>query len=74
MRFGGNDSEVLSRLCWIRDTLGPALGLALRELGGIALKPLIAQNWQQVKYAREAVNYLRLDCSHGAVQCIHVRP
>src|SRR5256884_8257923 len=43
MRFGGNDTEVLARLRWIRDVLGPALGRALRECGGISLKPLIAR-------------------------------
>ena len=26
MRFGGNDAEVLGRLAWLRDVLGPALG------------------------------------------------
>src|SRR5262245_51028027 len=43
MRFGGNDDEVLERLRWIRDVLGPALGRALRLAGGIALKPLVAR-------------------------------
>jgi hypothetical protein len=43
MRFGGNDAEVLDRLRWMRDVLGPALGRALRETGGIPLKPLIAR-------------------------------
>src|SRR5262249_40237144 len=43
MRFGGNDSEVLDRLRWIKEALGPALGRALRETGGIALEPLIAR-------------------------------
>jgi len=43
MRFGGNDAGVLDRLRWIRETLGPALGRALRESGGIPLKPLIAR-------------------------------
>jgi uncharacterized protein DUF1116 len=43
MRFGGNDAEVLNRLRWIREILGPALGQALRELGGVPLKPLIAR-------------------------------
>ncbi|HKS63267.1 MAG TPA: DUF1116 domain-containing protein, partial [Xanthobacteraceae bacterium] len=43
MRFGGNDAEVLDRLRWIREVLGPALGRAVRESGGIALKPLIAR-------------------------------
>jgi hypothetical protein len=43
MRFGGNDAEVLDRLRWIREVFGPALGSALRETGGIPLKPLIAR-------------------------------
>lgn len=43
MRFGGNDTEVLDRLRWIRDILGPALGRAIRETGGIPVKPLIAR-------------------------------
>jgi hypothetical protein len=43
MRFGGNDAEVLDRLRWIRDVLGPTLGRALRDCGGISLKPLIAR-------------------------------
>jgi len=43
MRFGGNDEEVLTRLAWLRDVLGPAMGAALRESGGIELKPLIAR-------------------------------
>ncbi|HET6221102.1 MAG TPA: DUF1116 domain-containing protein, partial [Dongiaceae bacterium] len=43
MRFGGNDTEVLRRLAWLRDTLGPLLGKALRARGGVPLKPLIAR-------------------------------
>jgi hypothetical protein len=43
MRFGGNDGEVLDRLAWIRDRLGPALGAALRQCGGIELKGLVAR-------------------------------
>ena len=43
MRFGGNDAEVLKRLRWLRDVLGPALGKALRARQGVALKPLIAR-------------------------------
>jgi hypothetical protein len=43
MRFGGNDAEVLARLAWLRDVLGPALGRALFEMGGIPLKPIIAR-------------------------------
>ena len=43
MRFGGNDDQVLDRLRWIRDELGPLLGAAIRNIGGISLKPLIAR-------------------------------
>ena len=43
MRFGGNDAEVLARLAWLRDALGPALGAALRASGGIELKGIIAR-------------------------------
>jgi len=43
MRFGGNDEEVLDRLRWLRDEFGPALGRALRESGGLALKNIIAR-------------------------------
>jgi hypothetical protein len=43
MRFGGNDAEVLGRLAWLRDVLGPAFGRALREIGGIPLKALVAR-------------------------------
>ena len=43
MRFGGNDAEVLARLAWLRDDFGPALGAALRDGEGIALKPLVAR-------------------------------
>ncbi len=43
MRFGGNDREVLDRLRWLGDALGPALSGALRDSGGVALKPLIAR-------------------------------
>ncbi|MGI9480672.1 MAG: DUF1116 domain-containing protein [Hyphomicrobiaceae bacterium] len=43
MRFGGNDAEVLNRLRWLRDELGPAMGVALRSGGGISLKALVAR-------------------------------
>jgi len=43
MRFGGNDAEVLARLRWLRDELGPLLGKALREMGGVPLKTLVAR-------------------------------
>jgi hypothetical protein len=43
MRFGGNDSEVLDRLRWIADVLGPSLSSALKASGGIGLKSIIAR-------------------------------
>ncbi len=43
MRFGGNDDEVVQRLRWMADRLGPALGAALRHCGGIQLNKLIAR-------------------------------
>ena len=43
MRFGGNDAEVLDRIRWLTSGLGPLMGAALRQMGGIALKPLIAR-------------------------------
>jgi hypothetical protein len=43
MRFGGNDAEVLDRIRWLTSDLGPMLGVALREMGGIPLKALIAR-------------------------------
>ncbi len=43
MRFGGNDAEVLDRIRWLTHELGPMLGAALRQMGGIPLKPLIAR-------------------------------
>ncbi len=43
MRFGGNDEEVLARLRWLANTLGPALSAALRAYHGIALKGIVAR-------------------------------
>lgn len=43
MRFGGNDAEVLRRLRWIADVLGPALSSALEQSGGIGLKSIVAR-------------------------------
>jgi hypothetical protein len=44
LRFGAYDDEVISRLEWMRDILGPSLAKALRLVeGGVALTPLIAR-------------------------------
>lgn len=43
LRFGAYGPEVLERLAWMRKTLAPALGRVLDALGGVELKPLVAQ-------------------------------
>lgn len=43
LRFGAYDAEVLERLRWMSSTLAPAIHRALQVLGGLELKPIIAQ-------------------------------
>ena len=43
LRFGANDAEVLTRLGWMKDELAPVLAGALAGMGGIELKPIMAQ-------------------------------
>ncbi|NWG35622.1 MAG: DUF1116 domain-containing protein [Chloroflexi bacterium] len=43
LRFGANDASVLDRLRWLETVLGPAMNAALRPLGGVELRPIIAQ-------------------------------
>jgi hypothetical protein len=54
LRFGANGPEVLERLAWLRDAVGPALGVALRSsrghgqsgqggAGGIDLRSIMAR-------------------------------
>lgn len=43
LRFGANDAEVIDRLRWMAKTLAPTLALIVDELGGLELKPLMAQ-------------------------------
>ena len=44
LRFGAYDEEVVNRLRWQRDVLGPVLGKVLRGMeNGLALNPLIAK-------------------------------
>jgi Protein of unknown function (DUF1116) len=43
LRFGANSPEVIERLRWMAGVLAPALAAALERLGGLELKPLIAQ-------------------------------
>jgi hypothetical protein len=44
LRFGAYGPEVLQRLRWMSTTLGPSLRNALQRVGGIELKPLMAQS------------------------------
>lgn len=46
LRFGAFDESVLKRLRWIRDEFAPALGAAVRRLGGIDTTTLMAQALQ----------------------------
>ena len=43
LRFGANGPEVLDRLRWMGTALGPTLAAVIEDLGGIELKPLMAQ-------------------------------
>jgi hypothetical protein len=43
LRFGANSAEVIERLRWMAGVLAPSLGAVLERLGGLQLKPLIAQ-------------------------------
>jgi len=43
LRFGANSPDVLDRLRWMGTVLQPVLSAALDELGGLELKPLMAQ-------------------------------
>ena len=43
LRFGANSPEVIDRLKWMAEVLAPTLAVALGALGGVELKPLMAQ-------------------------------
>lgn len=43
LRFGAYSKEVVERLRWMRDVLGPTLGKAIRLLGGISVNPIVAK-------------------------------
>ncbi len=46
LRYGAYAPEVLSRLRWMGETLGPALGRALRHMGGMDVRANMAQALQ----------------------------
>lgn len=43
LRFGAYDEEVVNRLKWMAEILGPTLDKAINKLGGLSLNPLIAK-------------------------------
>jgi hypothetical protein len=46
LRYGAFSTEVLDRLRWFREILGPALGEAIRRAGGVDVRAIIAQALQ----------------------------
>lgn len=43
LRFGANNAEVLQRLTWMKEELGPAMQATVRAIGELELKPMMAQ-------------------------------
>ena len=43
LRFGANGPDVITRLKWMGQVLAPALGASVELLGGVDLKPMMAQ-------------------------------
>ncbi len=43
LRFGANGPDVLERLRWMAGTMGPILAAIVEAMGGLELKPLMAQ-------------------------------
>jgi hypothetical protein len=46
LRYGANSPDVLVKLRWIEQVLGPALTRAVRATGGLEIKPMTAQALQ----------------------------
>ena len=46
LRYGAYGPEVLDRLRWMGKTLGPALGRAIRLMGGVDVRSIMAQSLQ----------------------------
>lgn len=72
LRFGAYGKEVLTRLKWLESVLAPAAGAALGALGGIDLKPLMAQALtmgDEVHNRNAAASGLLLRRLAGALAC-----
>src|SRR5437764_7374987 len=46
LRYGAFAPEVLKRLSWMQEVLGPALGRAIRRLGGVDVRAIMSQALQ----------------------------
>jgi len=46
LRYGAFSPEVLERLRWMQEVLGPSLGRAIRQLGGVDTRAIMAQALQ----------------------------
>ncbi len=46
LRYGANSPDVLAKLRWLEQVLGPAMAHAVRATGGIEVKPMTAQALQ----------------------------
>jgi hypothetical protein len=46
LRYGANDADVIARLRWMEQVLGPALARAVRAMGGMDIKSMTAQALQ----------------------------
>jgi len=43
LRFGANDPPVIAKLKWLESVVGPAMNAAIQQLGGVELRPIIAE-------------------------------
>ncbi len=46
LRYGAYSPDVLERLRWMQDVLGPALARAIRQMGGVDVRAIMAQALQ----------------------------
>ena len=64
LRFGAYSQEVVDRLRWMRDVLGPVLSAALRKKeGGVNLNVLVAKAITRAMSSTSATSPPRCACS-----------
>jgi hypothetical protein len=44
LRMGAYSQDVINKLCWMNETLGPTIGKALEAMGGIDLRSMLAKS------------------------------